>query len=69
MTYADYVARIWLRQLDDQLESSTIESYERNMRVHILPRIGGMKLQQLGPIHLNDLYRDLQKKAVTSDDS
>lgn len=69
MTYTDYVERIWLRQLDDQLESSTIESYERNMRVHILPRIGGMKLQQLGPIHLNDLYRDLQKKAVTSDDS
>ncbi len=69
MTYADYVERIWLRQLDDQLESSTIESYERNMRVHVLPRIGGIKLQQLGPIHLNDLYRDLQKQEVTTDDS
>ena len=45
MSYADYVERLWLPQLDDQLESSTIESYERNMRVHILPRIGGIKLQ------------------------
>lgn len=69
MTYTDYIQRIWLRQLDDQLESSTIESYERNMRVHILPRIGGIRLQRLGPIHLNDLYRDLQKQPVTADES
>ena len=69
MSYADYVKRLWLPQLEDQLESSTIESYERNMRVHILPRIGGIKLQQLGPIHLNDLYRDLQKQEVKIDDS
>jgi len=69
MSYADYVKRLWLPQLEDQLESSTIESYERNMRVHILPRIGGIKLQQLGPIHLNDLYRDLQKQEVKVDDS
>ena len=66
MTYAEYVERIWLPQLDDQLESSTVESYERNMRVHVLPRIGGIKLQQLGPIHLNDLYRDLQSKEDTT---
>ena len=69
MTYAEYVERIWLLQLDDQLEGSTIESYERNMRVHVLPRIGGVKLQQLGPIHLNDLYRDLQSYEVTGNDS
>ena len=69
MRYSDYIERIWLRQLEDQLESSTIESYERNMRVHILPRVGGIRLQRLGPIHLNDLYRDLQKKPVNSDES
>ena len=69
MTYGEYVERIWLPQLDDQLESSTIESYERNMRVHVLPRIGGIKLQQLGPIRLNDLYRDLQSQEVTGNDS
>ncbi len=69
MTYTDYVERLWIRQLDGQLESSTIESYERNMRVHILPRIGGIKLQQLGPIHLNDLYQNLLKQEVAVDDS
>lgn len=35
-----------------KLETSTIESYERDIRVHVLPRIGGIKLQQLGAIHL-----------------
>ena len=69
MSYADYVERLWLPQLNHQLESSTIESYERNMRVHVLPRIGGIKLQQLGPIHLNDLYRDLRGKEVSDNDS
>ncbi len=64
VTYREYIERVWLRQLHDQLESSTIESYERNMRVHILPRIGGIKLQQLGPAHLNDLYRDLQNQNI-----
>ena len=69
MTYSEYVQRIWLPQLNDQLESSTIESYERNVRVHVLPRIGAIKLQHLGPIHLNDLYKDLQQQSVTSDGS
>ena len=69
MSYADYVRQLWLPQLEDQLESSTIESYERNMRVHILPRIGGLKLQQLGPIYLNGLYRDLQKQETSADGS
>lgn len=69
MTYGDYVQRLWLPQLEDQLESSTIESYQRNMRVNVLPRIGGIKLQQLGPIHLNDLYRELQHKDITPGDS
>lgn len=64
VTYRDYVEKVWLHQLHDQIESSTIESYERNMRVHVLPRIGGIKLQRLGPIHLNDLYRDLLDQAV-----
>lgn len=66
LTYREYVERIWLRQLSDQLERSTIESYERNMRVHVLPRIGGVKLQLLNPIQLNDLYRDLQEQRIVT---
>ena len=62
LTYRDYIEQIWLPQLADQLETSTIESYARNMRVHVLPAIGGLRLQQLGAMQLNALYRDLGDK-------
>ena len=62
ISFADYINVVWLPQLTDQVESSTRESYERNMRVHVLPRLGGVRLQQLSPLHLNELYRDLQEQ-------
>ena len=55
MTHGDYVFQILLPQLEGQLESSTIESYERNIRVHVAPRIGGTKLQEVSPMQLNHL--------------
>lgn len=64
MTYRDYVERIWLPLIEDQLESSTVESYERNMHGHVLPKVGGVLIQKLSPTHLNDLYRELQKQDV-----
>ena len=64
MIYRDYIERIWLPLLVDQLESSTIESYERNMLVHVLPSIGGIRVQKLSPSHLNDLYKKLQGQDV-----
>lgn len=69
MTYGDYVIQIWLPQLEGQLESSTIESYERNIRVHVAPRIGGTKLQELNPMQLNELYRDMQRQAAENSGS
>ena len=41
------------------IEASTYASYERNVRLHIVPYIGNIRLQQLTPIHLNKLYRTL----------
>ena len=60
LTYATYVNEIWLPQMRDQVESSTLESYARNMRVHVLPRIGAVRLQKLTAAHLNELYRSLR---------
>jgi integrase len=41
------------------LEASTLESYERYLRLHVLPAIGGIRLQQLDGARLNALYADL----------
>ena len=54
-----YLADVWLPQLEDQVESSTWDSYERNVRVHVVPHLGGTRLQQLQPAQLNALYRNL----------
>ena len=61
LTYADFVTTIWLPQLRTELEGSTVESYARNMRVHVLPRLGGVRLQKLSALQLNSLYQDLRQ--------
>lgn len=69
MTYREYITDIWIPGLSDQIEESTQESYERNLRVHILPRIGGIAVQGLAPTHLNGLYRDLLATNVAAPQS
>ncbi len=41
------------------LEESTIKSYSRNMRLHVTPYIGGIRLQALTAQHLDVLYATL----------
>jgi hypothetical protein len=60
LTYAAFVTDVWLPQMRDQVESSTLESYERNLRVHVVPKIGAVRLQKLAAGHLNELYRGLR---------
>jgi hypothetical protein len=58
INFRDYSAD-WLPAMKAQVRASTWESYERNIRVHVLPRIGGMSLQALTPTHLNKMYAEL----------
>ncbi len=41
------------------LEESTYASYERDIRLHVIPYIGAVRLQKLTPMDLNALYRTL----------
>ncbi len=41
---------------------STVESYARNVRVHLAPAIGSVKLQSLTPVHLDRLYAEMAKR-------
>ncbi|MGH2731945.1 MAG: hypothetical protein ACRDJG_03210 [Actinomycetota bacterium] len=42
-----------------QVRPSTFDSYRRNIQLHVLPNLGGVKLQLLGPEHLDHLYESL----------
>ncbi len=37
----------------------TVASYRRNLRVHVIPRLGGIRLQALTPLHLDSMYAEL----------
>ncbi len=38
---------------------ATVASYRRNLRVHVIPRLGGVRLQALTPLQLDGMYADL----------
>ncbi len=59
LTVSAYLEKVWLPMIQDQDEDSTWESYERNVRLHVMPHVGGIRLQELAPQHLNELYRRL----------
>lgn len=54
----------WLPAVRTRLEDSTWASYERNLRLHVFPYIGGVQLQGLDPAHLNRLCADLAVVAL-----
>jgi Phage integrase, N-terminal SAM-like domain len=60
LTVADFLINEWLpTQRPPTLEESTYASYERYVRLHVVPYVGGILLQRLTPMHLNSLYRTL----------
>ena len=48
----------WLANRRD-LKPKTIESYEVTIRVHLIPRLGHIKLQKLNEDHINKAWNDL----------
>ena len=60
LTVREFLEDEWLpSQRPPTLEESTYRSYQRNIRLHVVPNIGGRALQQLTPMDLNKLYRKL----------
>lgn len=54
-----FVAKTWLPAAKPSLRQSTWASYERYLRVHVLPEIGGTQLRDVTPQQLNLLYAKL----------
>jgi len=51
----------WLEGREDELSLTTYSGYEINIRCHINPYIGGVRLQDLKAAHIKDLYKELKK--------
>ncbi|MDQ1536286.1 MAG: hypothetical protein QOE58_679 [Actinomycetota bacterium] len=60
VTVASFLVDEWLpTRRPPNLEESTYASYERDIRLHVIPYIGAVPLQKLTPMDLNALYRTL----------
>lgn len=59
ITLREFLTEIWLPAMASQLRESTWESYARNLRVHVLPDLGEIRLQSLTALDLDRLYARL----------
>ncbi|MEM7093674.1 MAG: site-specific integrase [Actinomycetota bacterium] len=69
MTVERFLVDQWLPAAKQTLRPSTYSSYERNIRLHVLPVIGGVRVQDLLAPMLNDLYRQLADKSPTTENA
>ena len=59
--YLDY----WLENASKpNTRATTYGSYERTIRLHIKPRLGGLSLAKLAPVHIQQLYSTLLADGV-----
>lgn len=57
-TFSSYLAE-WLPAMRRELAETTWESYDRNIRLHIEPALGGIRLQALDGMTISRFYADL----------
>lgn len=58
-SFGEFLTDDWLPAIRATVEPSTHESYSRYLRLHVIPTIGGVGLQQLDAGMLNRLNADL----------
>ncbi len=59
LTLTDFLVNRWLPSRRASLKPSTFDTYERAVRLHVIPAIGHVRLQNIGPEHLDALYADM----------
>lgn len=65
LTLGQFLADRWLLARESSLRPSTFESYARNVRVHIAPKIDSVRLQGMAADQLNSFYADRLSSATS----
>ncbi len=55
----EYLVDEWLPAIKASVKESTHAHYRRNVRQHLVPRLGAQRLSALSPAALNAMYADL----------
>ncbi len=59
MTLTEWVSQLWLPVMRTQVKESTFDSYERILKLHIVPRLGAFALEDLTPRMITLAYVDM----------
>lgn len=62
-TFKDYLEKDWLPGIKPTLRESTFNSYSKNVRLHVIPHLGGLPLAKVDGPRLNQLYAALLEGA------
>ena len=65
LTVATFLER-WLEDDASRLDQYTVKNYTVNVRRHIIPAIGQIKLAQLQPAHVQGFYAAMQKQGLAA---
>jgi hypothetical protein len=65
MSLRKFLRDEWLPAKEAQLRPTTFEAYRMNCEVHIIPALGGRRIQELQPGMLNAFYRQLLREGRT----
>ena len=57
-SFAEFVTD-WLAAVEPTIRPATLHSYTRNLRLHVLPRLGSVQLRRVDAGMLNGLYAAL----------
>lgn len=63
ITVRDLMA-LWLESCEESLAPATFEARESNARVHVVPRLGGLRVGDLTSLHVERFYRQMRKDGV-----
>jgi integrase len=61
ITVAEYLDR-WLAASARSLRQKTLERYRELVRIHVVPIVGGVRLEKLQPLHLERVYQEILAK-------
>ncbi|MGH2975581.1 MAG: tyrosine-type recombinase/integrase [Solirubrobacterales bacterium] len=61
----EYLRCEWLPAVEGTLRPLSVVQYEQTIRLRIVPRLGGVRLQALSGGHLNSLYGELEQAGLS----
>jgi integrase len=66
-TLAEYYKKFKRVYMETALRYSTLDSYDRNFRIHILPALGTSRLDEINRADVEELIAELTKKDLAKD--